>query len=102
MSWKIIPRIVHESNIGQIQTQNYNLSKGKLYYSADNIYNNVGYWDDEFYRFGIVYVYNNNILSPVFNIQGCDMNTLVDGSGEELDINSLFKIFCKSDDEEWD
>lgn len=34
------------------------------------IYNYVGYQNDEIYRFGIVYILNDNTLSPVFNIRG--------------------------------
>ena len=44
------------------------------YYKSDNVYNYVGYWPDEYYRFGVVFIYNNNQLSPVFNIQGHDLN----------------------------
>ena len=40
------------------------------YYSVYNIYNEVGYWPDEIYRFGIVYILNDGSLSPVFNIRG--------------------------------
>lgn len=58
--------------------------------SADDIYNNVGYWNEEFYRFGIVYIYNNNTLSPVFNILG--INDLTD-----IDIN----IYNASDEYSW-
>ncbi len=43
--------------------------------TPSNIYNFVGYWPEEFYRFGIVYIYNNNTESPVFNIRG-----IIDGS----------------------
>jgi hypothetical protein len=25
-----------------------------------NVYEKVGYWPDEYYRFGIVFIYNNN------------------------------------------
>jgi hypothetical protein len=46
------------------------------YYNANNIYNYLGYWDDEFYRFGVVYILNNYTLSPVFNIRGInELNT---------------------------
>lgn len=76
MSWKIIPRVSYVKNIGSIQSSNYGLTEGELYYSSNNVYHHTGYWDDEFYRFGIVYIYNNNILSPVFNIQGCDLSEL--------------------------
>jgi hypothetical protein len=41
-----------------------------------NVYDKVGYWPDELYRFGIVFIYENNILSPVFNIQGCDLSKI--------------------------
>ena len=41
-----------------------------------NIYYSVGYWPEEFYRFGIVYIYNNNKLSPVFNIRGLSTGKL--------------------------
>jgi hypothetical protein len=30
------------------------------YYRPENVYNYVGYWPDEYYRFGIVFIYNNN------------------------------------------
>jgi hypothetical protein len=42
--------------------------KAKGYYDPLNVYNKVGYWPDEYYRFGIVFIYNNNQLSPAFNI----------------------------------
>ena len=42
------------------------------YYNVNNIYNYLGYWDDEFYRFGVVFILNNYTLSPVFNIRGID------------------------------
>ena len=41
------------------------------YYSPINIYYKLGYWPDEIYRFGIVYIYNDDHLSPVYNIRGC-------------------------------
>ena len=34
------------------------------------IYNNTGYWENELYRFGIVYILPNGQLTPVFNIRG--------------------------------
>lgn len=40
------------------------------YYSPTFIYDKTGYWPRELYRFGIVFVMNDNSLSPVFNIRG--------------------------------
>lgn len=47
-----------------------NLSEGHS--NPQDIYYNVGYWNEEMYRFGIVYLYNNNTYSPVFNVLGIE------------------------------
>ena len=41
-------------------------SQGREYYSTQNIYNSVGYWPGEMYRFGIVYILNDGSTTPVF------------------------------------
>lgn len=88
IAWKIIPKEVESSlRIGGI-TGNYDLlaTQGSIkgcYYNALNTYYNVGYWPDEYYRFGIVFIYDNNLLSQVFNIQGVDFSTL--HSEEEIE-----------------
>lgn len=43
---------------------------GYEYYNPKNIYYKLGYWDEEIYRFGIIYILNNYTLSPAFNIRG--------------------------------
>ena len=40
------------------------------YYSSSNIYNKVGYFNKEYYRFGVVFIYNNGTLSNVYNTLG--------------------------------
>ena len=57
-----------------VQKQDLNLSAtqtdfsgGSEYYSTKNIYNYVGYWPDEYYRFGIVYILKDGSTTPVFN-----------------------------------
>lgn len=47
------------------------------YYNPENVYYKVGYWPDEIYRFGIVYIFEDNSLSPVFNIQGVNFQELL-------------------------
>ena len=42
------------------------------YYNTKNIYYHVGYWSEEIYRLGIVYIMNDGSLSPVYNIRGKD------------------------------
>ena len=49
----------------------YNInSSSEGYYDPEYIYNYTGYWNDEIYRLGIVYILPDNSLSPVFNIRG--------------------------------
>lgn len=46
------------------------ITSGGEYYNTQNIYNYVGYWNDEIYRLGVVYILKDSTLSPVFNIRG--------------------------------
>ena len=51
--------------------QEYKDTTGKFeYYNVLNTYYRLGYWNDEIYRFGVVYIFNNGTVSPVFNILG--------------------------------
>ena len=43
---------------------------GQSYYSPGFIYSKTGYWNHEYYRFGIVYILSDGTLSPVFNVRG--------------------------------
>ena len=52
----------------------YKGNQVNTYCNASFIYNKTGYQKDEFYRFGVVYILNNNTLSPVFNIRGAIFN----------------------------
>ena len=65
---KIIPNF----NIVQFKNMSnyYNNSLNKGYYDSNNMYNYVGYMDNEFYRFGVVFIYNNGTLSSVYNTLG--------------------------------
>lgn len=70
ISLRIVPKVVSTQYDLQI-SETYNIqSPSKGYYDPTYIYNKTGYWDDELYRFGIVYILSNNTLSPVFNIRG--------------------------------
>ena len=57
--------------------ENYLLSSGDGYYSSEFIYKYTGYWNEELYRFGIVYILPNGQLTPVFNIRG-NLNVTTD------------------------
>ena len=85
LSLFITPSLVSEEDIGNL-THNYkekfNESGGYEYYNVKNIYYKLGYWDQEIYRLGIVYILNDYTLSPVFNIRGV----------KELSENTSFNI----------
>jgi hypothetical protein len=49
---------------------------GLCYYNTKNTYYRVGYWPGEIYRFGVVYIFEDNSLSPVMDVQGIDFNLL--------------------------
>ena len=48
----------------------YSGSISNTYYDPYYIYNKVGYWDDEIYRFGVVFIKSDNTLTEVFNVRG--------------------------------
>lgn len=58
-----------------------NSQTGYEYYNSSNIYNHVGYWDEEIYRLGVVYILNNGTLSPVYNIRGIGELPTLDNIG---------------------
>lgn len=72
LAWRIYPTAEEVNPVNGIDPEYLQETAGG-YYDIKNVYNYVGYWPDEYYRFGVVFVYNNNQLSPVFNIQGYDM-----------------------------
>ena len=85
LSLYITPSITTEKDIGNLNSkyiENYP-KNGYEYYNANNIYYRLGYWDEEIYRFGIVYILNDYTLSPVFNIRGI----------KQLENNTVFQSF---------
>ena len=70
LSLHFLPELNVENNIGRVD-ETYSDSTGQYeYYNVMNIYNKLGYWNDEIYRLGIVYILNDYTLSPVFNVRG--------------------------------
>lgn len=85
-------------SVGWIQQSNYSVLENASvdsteYYNPLNIYYKLGYWPDEIYRLGIVYIMNDDSLSPVFNLRGCEFNSLDDDNIHNLQEN----LFNKDD-----
>lgn len=76
LSLRFTPSIYNKDDIGYVN-HNYEDISGSNnpneYYNPLNIYYRLGYWDDEIYRFGIVYIFNSGDLSPVFNVRGINI-----------------------------
>ena len=67
----ITPTLTDSEDIGNVNSSYVDFSSnGGEYYNPKNIYYRLGYWDEEIYRLGIVYILDNYTLSPVFNIRG--------------------------------
>lgn len=79
--------------IGNINPATYKDPSDKYeYFNTKNIYSYVGYWNEEFYRFGIVYIYEDGTTSPVFNVRGRE-NILLQGNIESMYSTSLYKDY---------
>lgn len=91
LSLRIVPTL-------NIEQSDYKSENSVLNANPNKIYNKVGYWGREIYRFGIVYIYNNNTLSPVFNILGNEYteedNT--DDLSSYTNYENLYPIFNKN------
>ena len=73
LSLRVLPYKVvtkSESLIGKVDNEYFDASGLYEYYNSENIYNYVGYWNQEMYRLGIVYIMAEGSLSAVYNIRG--------------------------------
>lgn len=76
LSLRFLPFLNDSEDYPLEMDKDYNiLSASRGYYDPKYIYNKVGYWNHELYRFGIVYILSDNSLSPVFNIRGIEKLT---------------------------
>lgn len=106
ISQEILPfALKHDANgiIGNINPETYIDSSDTPdkyeYFNTKNIYYHVGYWNEEFYRFGIVYIYQDGTTSPVFNVRGKEGIPTVNGDGISTDtIESSYSTSKYKDD----
>ena len=70
LSLHFLPYLKQEKYPIQMDQEYVVTSFDKGYYDPEFIYNKTGYWADEIYRLGIVYIMPNGELTPVFNIRG--------------------------------
>lgn len=76
ISLRLLPYLIESDSERFIGKTSYDYSDlsdqsySREYYNTLNIYNKVGYWNEEIYRFGVVYIMKDGSLSPVYNIRG--------------------------------
>lgn len=76
ISLRLLPYLIESDSERFIGKTSYDYSDlsdqsySHEYYNMLNIYNKVGYWNEEIYRFGVVYIMKDGSLSPVYNIRG--------------------------------
>lgn len=77
----------------------YSYNNGEEYYSVSNIYNYVGYYPGELYRFGIVFILDDGSKSPVFNIKSnaAAMNLLPSGDSRRETFEKLGLVLIKGE-----
>lgn len=77
--------------------QSNNSSHG--YYDSLNIYNKTGYFDQEFYRFGVVFIYQNGTLSNVYNTLGYTIDENIVKCIKQIysPVEGESKVFLKRD-----
>ena len=100
ISLRIVPSIYKEL----LEHPNNDYVGNEGYYNSTNMYYKVGYFDEEYYSFGIVYIYNNGTLSNVYPTLGCVMNnTPITPPNIYKDESGalLIRQYINSDDEGW-
>lgn len=102
LSWKITTSVLQseDGSVGYLDTKYQDSvqsdpTKSHMYYNAHNVYYRVGYWPGEFYRFGIIYIFNDGSLSPVIQIPGVDFTQL--SRTTQISLKDIYQKF-KNDD----
>lgn len=75
-----------DNSVGWVKADYKTENKGSEYYDPKNIYSFLGYWPEEFYRFGIVFIRDDDTVTPAFNIIGKSFKNIDDSTDPNIDI----------------
>ena len=81
---------------------NYSNETRGTYWDPSFIYNYTGYWDDEIYRLGVVFIQSDNTLTDVFNIRGGELPSIESTGYAQIDMfdkQSGLRKYIKYDEE---
>ena len=76
---------VQNENVGWVDPKDYSTDDSGEYYDPENICYKTGYWPDEYYRLGVVYVLEDGSHTDVFNLRGCRFKKPGDSNLKETD-----------------
>lgn len=98
---RFLPKINTDQtcNLNQLGVEYQGPTKN-TYYDPNFIYKYTGYWPDEIYRFGIVFIMEDNTLSPVYNIRGAKLSSKETQNWTEVklkDSNSQKRLYLSWD-----
>ena len=108
LALRITPQLNVVNNF-DILNKNYLSETGEFaYYNSQNIYNKTGYFNQEYYRFGVVFIYQDGSLSKVYNTLG----GVLESSTEDLVLKNtelysqensiiLYRNYIRVDDNGW-
>lgn len=77
-SYEIEVGIQQSEDIGSVRSNSYDASLGAEYYDPHNIYYKLGYWPNEIYRFGVVFIKSDGSTTQAFNLKGCNFSKVGD------------------------
>lgn len=106
LALRIVPQLNVIDNFDTL-SENYQSMTGDFgYYNSLNIYNKTGYFNQEYYRFGVVFIYQNGTLSNVYNTLGGTLNNSenkLNLTGDIYNIEGplLIRNYIKVDDFGW-
>ena len=70
LALRIVPQLSYTNAFDKLDYEYVAESGDFAYYNSLNIYNKTGYFNKEYYRFGVVFIYQNGTLSNVYNTLG--------------------------------
>ena len=103
---RIIPSIDNSVTLNYVNKDYIDPKNDFGYYNSKNIYNYTGYFNQEYYRFGVVFIYQNGQLSNVYNTLGLSITpelNIVNETGQFFEIiNGVYtRKYIPVTDEGW-
>ena len=103
---RIIPSIDDSVKLSYVNNKYSDPNGDYGYYNVQNMYNYTGYFNEEYYRFGVVFIYQNGTLSNVYNTLGLDLKsdqniTIKEGSFSNITDNIYYRKYIPLTEDGW-